>query len=1319
MYLRNQLLVFALAFLGLFSAADLSAQCGSLVDLRSWTQQGPASSGDWVVNAGGTSVVQNINGLPTFFVSPQSFINVRMTGTFTTSGGDDDMMGFVFGYLTPIASPGPNYNVNTWLFDWKQRTQNIGGITAPEGRFLSRVNGPIALGTQAAINPTFWAHQNDPNFTVIQSTQGVGTGWVRNTVYNFELTYMSDRVVIVVNNDTFFDYTDCFQPGRFGFYNNSQNPVTYSNFSYEILPDFRIASNTVCVSDSAEFFFIDNACPSVVITPNVIASYAWDFGDGGTSSLANPKHLYSTPGTYTVTLTVTDNIGCTDMATQTITILPLPVATVTNNGPLCAGQTLNLTATAPTGVTYSWSGPNSFASTNQNPSIANVTTANSGTYTLDTDNGFCAAQFVFPVTVNPTPATPSASSNGPLCEDSLLTLTSSPVAGASYSWTGPVGFNSTQQNPTIANPQTNRSGTYSVTATVNGCPSASGTVNVLVNPTPVVAINGVGTICQGDPTSLSASGANSYVWSTGSTANTINVSPAATTTYSVVGTSAVGCPSVPQTFMVTVNNAPALALGPDLVVCDTVTLDAGASATTYAWSNGPTTQSQLINQSGIYAVTVSSGANCVAADTIIVTINTTPTVAVAGDQVICEGDASVLTASGANSYVWSDGAMTAVNTVSPTTTTTYSVVGSGVGGCAAPSQSITVQVDPLPTVALGPDQTVCDVVTLDAGGTPTSYLWSTGATSQTISVTQSGSYIVTVMNADSCTASDTIDVIVNPTVLANLGVDQTICPTTSATLSSTGNFLSYTWSNGSSQPQIVVSQAGDYYVDVVDANGCPSSDTVSLALFPQLFGSLGPDTLICDGDIAVLDASSWGGATYLWLPSGITSSTLSVDSADTYSVLIDDGNGCVYNDSIVVNEDTPPAMSISVSDSALCSGEPLIFTSGPATLAGYTFLDGGAVAQTGPSGTWTTSSLQPGNNVEVVGTTVNGCLSDTASLAVSVNILARPTGIALVDTVCAGAVTNFNLATVDPTLTVTWTGTGGFSGTGNNLTHTYLGAGVYSYAVVVDNGLCDTTIYGTANVLSNPGALTTTDVTVCDGGNATLMASGTGSLEWYDSPTGGNLLQAGDTFAITAASASATFYIEQNLAGCTSSRTAVQLTVSPIPTAAFMSNPDTSIRLNIPQSEVQFVNLSNGAFSYLWEFGDGASSTFFSPTHQFSDIGNYTVSLIATNTDGCSDTASLGTFEVFDYEGFNVPNGFSPNGDGDNDTWVIDDIYFYPNNKVWVYNRWGKTVFETEGYQNDWNGEWNGKPLPEGNYFWVIDLGEGSRPEKGHLVIFR
>src|SRR5207237_161260 len=217
------------------------------------------------------------------------------------------------------------------------------------------------------------------------------------------------------------------------------------------------------------------------------ATYAWTGPNGFTSSDQNPTRANAATadaGTYSVTITVN---GCPSAAGTTNVVVNATPATptATNGGPYCAGATISLSTAFVSGATYAWTGPNAFTSAQQNPTRANATLADAGTYSVTiTVNGCTSAAGTTNVVVNATPATPTASNGGPYCEGATISLSTPTVANANYAWTGPGSFTSNIQNPTRASATTAMGGVYSVTVTVNGCTSAAGTTTDVVNPLP-------------------------------------------------------------------------------------------------------------------------------------------------------------------------------------------------------------------------------------------------------------------------------------------------------------------------------------------------------------------------------------------------------------------------------------------------------------------------------------------------------------------------------------------------------------------------------------------------------------------------------------------------------------------------------------------------------------------------------------------------------------------------------------------------------------------------------------------------------------------
>lgn len=214
----------------------LTAAAEIPVDLSSWEKRGPAGNGNWIVSEDGNSVLQSINGNPTFFVSPTDQLNITIRGTLKVeTTRDDDFIGFVLGFNGPAAT---GNDMDFILFDWKGSAQVLDGDMVQEGFALSRVQGTIT-----DINPGFWKHTDSTGFTVLDTRYGSDEGWLSNTEYSFEVLYQANRIKIDIAGGQFgttgqeiFDVSGIFSNGRFGFYNLSQESVRYGNLTQEDTP---------------------------------------------------------------------------------------------------------------------------------------------------------------------------------------------------------------------------------------------------------------------------------------------------------------------------------------------------------------------------------------------------------------------------------------------------------------------------------------------------------------------------------------------------------------------------------------------------------------------------------------------------------------------------------------------------------------------------------------------------------------------------------------------------------------------------------------------------------------------------------------------------------------------------------------------------------------------------------------------------------------------------------------------------------------------------------------------------------------------------
>ena len=289
-------------------------------------------------------------------------------------------------------------------------------------------------------------------------------------------------------------------------------------------------------------------------------------------------------GSYTNVYVVSTASGCQSNILTFTLVNPADPLPPTLTGPtVCADSVLRLTATdASTGIVYSWSGPNSFATTIQNPSISNAQTNASGVYLVTVTNTTtgCTSSNTLTVNVKPTPVIPVITGNNP-CQGAVFNLSATSTAGSTYAWSGPASFVSALQSPNI-NPATPvNTGTYTVVATLNGCPSLPGTANFVIYPTPPPPVAADSTYCQMATTApLSAAGSNllwytSATGGTGSAAAPIPSDTAVGTTTWYVSQTINGCESPRAPINVNVLYLPVFNITGNTKLCE------GASTTLY------------------------------------------------------------------------------------------------------------------------------------------------------------------------------------------------------------------------------------------------------------------------------------------------------------------------------------------------------------------------------------------------------------------------------------------------------------------------------------------------------------------------------------------------------------------------------------------------------------------------------------------------------------------------------------------------------------------------------------------------------------------
>ncbi|NSW45858.1 MAG: gliding motility-associated C-terminal domain-containing protein [Bacteroidales bacterium] len=625
-------------------------------------------------------------------------------------------------------------------------------------------------------------------------------------------------------------------------------------------------------------------------------SYSWNSGQTTASINVSP--------TNTTTYTVVGYVGtCPSHPTSvTVTVNPIPIVSISGDNNICVGESTTLTASG--GNSYIWSNggnTNSIVVSPVNTTIYNVTATN--TYS-------CTSTANYQVTVNPLP-TASISGNNTSCAGISVTLTAS--GGDQYIW------NNGNSNASITvNPSTTTSYQVTVTNTTTGCTAtASHTINV--NPNPTVYIAGDTIICEGTSTTLTASGADTYSWSTGSNTNSITISPPlGTTQYYVTATNTTtGCSTV-RAITVQVVSAPVVQFAGNTNICigQTTTITA-SGGNAYTWNNGSHNASINVSPSTttMYYVTVSAG-SCQTVDSIQVVVNPLPTVSITGPNSVCEGNSISLTATGGTTYLWNTSETNNTINVSPSTTTTYSVtVTDNTTQCSATANH-TVTVNSNPTITFSGNTSICEneTTTITASG-GNQYLWNTGETTNSITVSPHVGqtiYSVTVTNISTqCSATSSVTVTVNASPTAIAGNDTTICSGTSAQLHASGG-VSYVWfptttlnSSTTATPLATPSDTTTYSVVVTNAQGCKDTATVTVNVAKINSINIVSTSVNCpEGHDGALSVSSISGVlpfTYNW-SNGQTTSSINNLAAGTYQLTITDGMGCTYSYSATVTQ---------------------------------------------------------------------------------------------------------------------------------------------------------------------------------------------------------------------------------------------------------------------------------------------------------------------------------------------------------------------------------------------------------------------------------
>ncbi|MBL7923387.1 MAG: choice-of-anchor L domain-containing protein [Bacteroidia bacterium] len=891
-------------------------------------------------------------------------------------------------------------------------------------------------------------------------------------------------------------------------------------------------------------------CPgdSIQLAVNACRAPLWSTGDTTTSIWVTQPGIYYT--------SIANPPLCFAFSALIYVQFTNPAAVLSASGPtdFCPGDSVVLTATP--GLSYQWSnGATSQSITVYNPGSFHCTVSFGGNCSDITDT--ITVNLLSGLTLSINPSGPTT-----FCQGGSVTLTAS---SSGVLWSN----GSTTQSITV-----NTAGTYTVTPTAPGfCPSPT-SVSVSVNPNPAVSINGQASICQGSNTILSTSAPFSqYLWSGGQ--NTATISAGTSGTYTVTVTDANGCTATNNfSLNVLANPVPVISGDFDFCLGTNSVLSAGNGYSSYAWSTGSSTSTTNVSLPGTYHVTVTDANGCSGSASQLIVVFNPPLPFISGVTAICQGaNANLIANPSGMTYLWSNGAVS--SSIQPSVSGSYTVTVTDGNGCTGTvTQAVNVNSNPLPVISGNLSACQGSSSILSAGSGFSSYAWSDGSSGSSITVNSSGTYAVTVTDANGCSGTTSVNFTALPFTPAVVSGPAGFCTGSNAIIDAGSGYASYQWSTGGSGRQIQVSTGGTYTVTVTAANGCSGSSSFSINAWALPVPQISGVTAVCQGAAANLQAAP-AGMSYLW-SNGSTAGSIQPATAGVYTLTVTDNNGCSASTAQTVTVNNNP-LPVITGTFTVCQGTSGLLDANQPGIASYAWSNGAVTAQIQPtvSGVYT-----------VIVTDLNGCTGTTSQ-----NLTVNPLPMAAINGAAA-------FCTGDNVTLSSW---GNFSNYlwSNGATAAQIvivNGGTYVLTVTDNNGCSGSASYSvTENPLPQPQLPANTDI--CDGASATLQPGTFTSYVWSNGSTAASItVNNSGSFTVTVS----------DLNGCSNS-TAGQVTwhANPVPAITGLSD--------ICDGQSAVLNAGSGYVLYTWSNGgSGAIQTV-------SAAGNYSVTV--TDLFGCTGSA--------------------------------------------------------------------------------------------------
>lgn len=1050
-----------------------------------------------------------------------------------------------------------------------------------------------------------------------------------------------------------------------------------------------------------------------------------------------------------ITVTPSANSCTGTSASFSITVNPIPNLNAISSATYCNGVAVpasNFTGSV-TGTSFNWTNSNTiiglgatgigntpgFTASNTGLSSINgvVTVTPSANTCLGTPQNYT-------ITVNPTP-TVSVPTSASYCHGATVpaaTFTGN-VSGTNFNWnnsnatigigaSGVGNIASFTANNTGAAPII---GVITVTPSANTCAGTPAGFSITVNPIPTVNTNPNATYCNGvavPVTSFTGTvTGTSFDWTNTNTTIGLGASGSGNTpgfTATNTGLSSISgvitvtptansCAGTPNSFTLTVNPTPTVAVPTNTNYCNGAivpisTFTGNVTGTNFNWTNSNssigTAASGLGNipsftatnagvSPAIGVISVTPTANsCVGTPlSFSITVNPVPIAPTVANATLCPGSSTVLTATApGGTYTWYDSPTAGTvlsSTASYTTpalavTTQYYVDVLNASGCLSPRTTVTVTALNFLPVSASPNQTICAGANATLSVTPNGmgyiYTWDSPGNpafsaiyNPVVTPAATTLYTVTVTNPSGCTGTAQTQVIVNALPIANAGNPIAFCTGQSGTIGALPVAgYSYSWlsvtglsSATNSNPTVTLTNSGSIptiteYTLTVVSNGCQSIDLVQVTVNPLPVSNAGSALTLCAGQTGTIGATNTAGYSYVWSPATNLSSAF---ISDPIVNGINAGATVIHNTYTVTTTDN----GTTCQSKATVTVNVLALPSVNAGVAPTTCKGVGNIPLNGSIGG------------AVAGVVWSGGLGSFNPFGTSLTTSYTPTQ------------AEYNNGSM--TLTLTAIAQAPCQNVTSTVAVNFYDNPVISYTVDNPKGCpVHCVLFTDQSTVTAPDIIQSWNWTFGDGGTSTDK----NPYYCYSNPGTYNI----SLTATTNHQCTAALSIPQ------------MIEVYPLPIASFYTNPTSA---DVSDPLINFINTSQGANSYIWDFGDmnGTSSsnnsTLVNPSHEYTYAGFYDVYLIATSIHGCIARATL-PVEIKPEFTFYIPNAFTPETSGGlNDMFTGMGIGI-EKYEMWVFDRWGENIFYTNDIYKGWDGRKQGKPDPvkQDVYVWKVKI---------------